>query len=217
LGLIFRYIISIVEFENDFMFKKELTVYSNRITFKTFFDYFIEELMRKISSSPFNHLINTKLTQLTEDMASKSTQIKWSVGSDLSKRFQELEKAFDKNEKETDSKNSLKCALDFPKSFFNWFTDLDDSALDIAEDIKDDIWPNPLQYFLKPLNEYEGLDGDEGKDYSDEDESDGSVIVVVEDDYDSDDDEEDIDDEEEDIDVEELFEGQENEDPNAGG
>lgn len=149
-------------------------------------------------------------------MASKSTQIKWSVGSDLSKRFQELEKVFDKNENETNSKNSWKRALDFPKTFFNWFTDLDGSALDIAEDIKDDIWPNPLQYFLIPLNQFEGLDGDEEEYDSDEHESDGSV-VVGEDDYDSDDDEEDIDDEEEDIDVEELFGGQENEDPNASG
>ncbi len=127
-----------------------------------------------------------------------------------------MEKAFDKNENQTNSKDSRKRALDFPKTFFNWFTDLDDSALDIAEDIKDDIWPNPLQYFLIPLNQYEGLDGEEVEDDSDEDESDGPVVVVGEDDYDSDDYEEDIDDEEEDIDDEELFEGQENEDPNAG-
>ena len=35
------------------------------------------------------------------------------------------------------------------ESFFSWFTDTTDAgADDIGEVIKDDIWPNPLQYFL---------------------------------------------------------------------
>ena len=36
-----------------------------------------------------------------------------------------------------------------PQSFFGWFSDTDPSTTDgPAEVIKDDIWPNPLQYFL---------------------------------------------------------------------
>ena len=35
------------------------------------------------------------------------------------------------------------------QSFFGWFSDTDPSTTDgPAEVIKDDIWPNPLQYFL---------------------------------------------------------------------
>ena len=34
-----------------------------------------------------------------------------------------------------------------PQSFFSWFTD-QDSGDDLGETIKDEIWPNPLQYFL---------------------------------------------------------------------
>lgn len=34
-------------------------------------------------------------------------------------------------------------------SFFAWFSDHADAAADeIGEVIKDDIWPNPLQYYL---------------------------------------------------------------------
>ena len=34
-------------------------------------------------------------------------------------------------------------------SFFLWFKDTDTStADDLGEVIKDDIWPNPLQYYL---------------------------------------------------------------------
>ena len=44
--------------------------------------------------------------------------------------------------------------------FFSWFNDhTDASGDDFGEVIKDDIWPNPLQYFLKEDDEIE----DEGK------------------------------------------------------
>jgi hypothetical protein len=45
--------------------------------------------------------------------------------------------------------------------FFSWFNDhTDASGDDFGEVIKDDIWPNPLQYFLKEDDE---LDENEGK------------------------------------------------------
>jgi len=146
------------------------------------------------------------------DPASKSTPIKWRGGSDLSKRLQEQQSAYNKNDNDTNAKNSRKRPLDFPRTFFTWFTDHGDaSADDIAEVIKDDMWPNPLQYFLVPDIEVEngGLDGDEGEDDSEEDENDESVVVVEEDDDDGADDEEDVDDEE-------LYEGEEGDDPDAG-
>lgn len=36
-----------------------------------------------------------------------------------------------------------------PESFFTWFSDHSDAGSDeLGEVIKDDIWPNPLQYYL---------------------------------------------------------------------
>jgi template-activating factor I len=53
------------------------------------------------------------------------------------------------------------------RTFFNWFTDnTDASADDIAEVIKDDMWPNPLQYFLVPdvdIGENGDMEGEEGE------------------------------------------------------
>ncbi|CAG2104860.1 unnamed protein product [Medioppia subpectinata] len=146
------------------------------------------------------------------DPASKSTQIKWREGSDLSKRLQEQQNAYNKNENESNAKNSRKRQMEFPRTFFTWFTDHGDaSADDIAEVIKDDMWPNPLQYFLVPDIEVEngGLDGEDGEDDSDEDENDESVVVVEEEDDDGADDEEDVDDEE-------IYEGEEGDEGEAG-
>jgi template-activating factor I len=38
-------------------------------------------------------------------------------------------------------------------SFFGWFLDHNDAGADeLGEVIKDDIWPNPLQYYLVRLH-----------------------------------------------------------------
>ncbi|KAH7729297.1 SET protein [Aphelenchoides avenae] len=54
-----------------------------------------------------------------------------------------------------------------PRTFFDWLCDNSDPAADdIAEIIKDDIWPNPLQYYLvpdiEPVNDDDGEDESEG-------------------------------------------------------
>ena len=41
-----------------------------------------------------------------------------------------------------------KRGLDEVPTFFNWFSETDSSSDPVAEIIKDDIWPNPLQFFL---------------------------------------------------------------------
>nr|CAD7257780.1 unnamed protein product [Timema shepardi] len=102
-------------------------------------------------------LVLTDSSQLTSDShnlgdpASQSTSIRWKEGNDLYKTGKERTPGKGK-------KRSLE-----QKSFFNWFTDhADPSADDIAEVIKDDMWPNPLQYYLVPDIEMEnGVDGDE--------------------------------------------------------
>lgn len=50
---------------------------------------------------------------------------------------------------QTQSKAGKKRQHEEPESFFTWFTDHADSGADeLGEVIKDDIWPNPLQYYL---------------------------------------------------------------------
>lgn len=130
------------------------------------------------------------------DPASQSTPIKWKEGMDLTKK---------QKERQALMKNNRKRALEQPRTFFSWFTDHGDaSADDIAEVIKDDMWPNPLQYFLVPDIEVEenGLEGDE--DDSEEEEVDDSIVVVEEE---GEGDEDDEDGEEgEDVDDEEAYE-----------
>jgi len=96
----------------------------------------------------------------TGEPTSQSTDIKWKQGMDLMKNAQEA----NKGKKRTHGA---------PRTFFTWFTDNSDPGTDdIAEVLKDDVWPNPLQYFLVPDIDVgeNGMEGDSG----DEDE------VVVE-------------------------------------
>lgn len=55
------------------------------------------------------------------------------------------------------------------KTFFDWFSDNADPVNDeIAELIKDDLWPNPLQYYLVPDIEVEPEDEDDNEDNEEE-------------------------------------------------
>lgn len=109
------------------------------------------------------------------DPDSKATDIKWKQGSELAERIQAH--AQGRNRKHS------------YQSFFTWFSETSDAASDdIAEVIKDDMWPNPLQYFLMPGMEEVENGGEEEDDGSEEDAEEG--VVVVE----EGDDEEDLDD-----------------------
>jgi len=49
----------------------------------------------------------------------------------------------------TPNKAGKKRQHEEPESFFTWFTDHSDAGADeLGEVVKDDIWPNPLQYYL---------------------------------------------------------------------
>lgn len=53
---------------------------------------------------------------------------------------------------QTPNKAGKKRQHEEPESFFTWFTDHSDAGADeLGEVIKDDIWPNPLQYYLVRL------------------------------------------------------------------
>lgn len=93
--------------------------------------------------------------QSTNDFiqTSTSTGIKWKEGKDLLKELQ--------SKPQTNKK-----LISEHKSFFDWFCDNSDPLTDdLAELIKDDIWPNPLQYFLVPdIGVYNESSGDEDEE-----------------------------------------------------
>ncbi|KAI2651503.1 Protein SET [Labeo rohita] len=110
----------------------------------------------------FENKVLSKEFHLNEsgDPSSKSTEIKWKAGKDLTKRTGQ-----------TQNKAGKKRQHEEPESFFTWFTDHSDAGADeLGEVIKDDIWPNPLQYYLVPdMDEEEG----EGEEEDDEEEEEG--------------------------------------------
>lgn len=97
------------------------------------------------------------------DPSSTSTPIGWKEGKDLTKR-------------ETQNNAKGKRKHEEPESFFSWFNDPGDAGADeLGEVIKDDIWPNPLQYYLVPEGDMdddedddEEIDDEEGLDDIDE-------------------------------------------------
>lgn len=120
--------------------------------------------------NPFftNQLLTKEFHLGTSEPSSNSTAITWKEGMDLTKHAQD----------QTAKANARKRPHQAPRTFFTWFSDNSDaSADDIAEVIKDDMWPNPLQYFLVPDIEggENGLDGE-----SDEEDVDDNVVIVEE-------------------------------------
>ncbi|XP_064649391.1 protein SET-like [Lineus longissimus] len=109
----------------------------------------------------FENDVISKEFQLTDagEPSSKSTPIKWLAGQDLTKRSQQ-------------TKDGKKRVHEEQESFFCWFTDHADAGADeLGEVIKDDIWPNPLQYYLAAEIE-DTADDDELEEGLDEDEED---------------------------------------------
>ncbi|KAM8964013.1 protein SET-like [Lycaon pictus] len=142
-------------------------------------DFYFDE------SSYFENKVLSKEFHLNEsgDPSSKSTEIKWKSGKDLTKRSSQ-----------TQNKASRKRQHEEPESFFTWFTDHSDAGADeLGEVIKDDIWPNPLQYYLVPDMDDEEGEGEEDDD-DDDDEEEG--LEDIDEEGDEDEGEEDEDDNE---------------------
>jgi len=111
------------------------------------------------------------------DPASQSTPIQWKEGMDLAAKFAQRAAAA----QETAKNSRKRVAAQQQKTFFTWFCDNGDPSDDeIAEIIKDDMWPNPLQYFLVPDIEVENGDEEEDDDVEGEEDIDESVVVLEE-------------------------------------
>lgn len=113
----------------------------------------------EFSDNPyFSNKVITKEFHLavSGDPASKNTEIKWKDGKNLLTMNTSSQTP---NSTADRKRNGI-------RTFFQWFTDnTDPSADDIAEVIKDDMWPNPLQYFLAPdVSGENGMDSDEEDD-----------------------------------------------------
>nr|CAB3484746.1 unnamed protein product [Digitaria exilis] len=110
----------------------------------------------------------TKTYSMSDDgtITVKATSIKWKSGMDIV------------NGKTCAEKSNKRLLLD--ESFFAWFTDTENESLthgemdQIADVIKEDLWPNPLKYFNNEQeDEFEEEDDEEGSDDEDaEDEDD---------------------------------------------
>jgi len=82
------------------------------------------------------------------DMGTHETKINWKAGMALT------EKGGDKG------KGKKRGRGEEPPSFFSWFEDTSMGSDEVGEVIKDDIWANPMQYYLD-LDEEEELEEEE--------------------------------------------------------
>ena len=81
------------------------------------------------------------------------------------------------------NKASRKRQHEEPESFFTWFTDHSDAGADeLGEVIKDDIWPNALQYYLVP--DMDDEEGEREEDGNDDEEEEGLEDIDEEEDED---------------------------------
>merc|ERR1712012_467408 len=110
------------------------------------------------------------------DPASQSTPIQWKEGMDLAAKFAQRNAAAQET-----AKGRKRAHQQQMKTFFTWFCDNGDPSDDeIAEVIKDDMWPNPLQYFLVPDIEVENGDDEDDEEADGEEDIDESVVVLEE-------------------------------------
>lgn len=103
---------------------------------------------------------------------SKSTVIEWKEGKDLRKS------QFKQQQQQQQSQNSRRKRPLELKTFFDWFADNSDPVNDeIAELLKDDLWPNPLQYYLVPDIEVEAEENENsGEEYGEEEQFDEEEV-----------------------------------------
>jgi len=131
------------------------------------------KLQFSFAENPYfsTNLLSKEFRLEAGDPTSSSTEIVWKDGYNLVEKA-EQRAAMGKGGKKRHLVNT---------SFFKWFTDNQDPSQDeVAEVIKDDLWPNPLQYFLVPDIEVENGGEEEEEDEDVDDEEDENQEVVTE-------------------------------------
>jgi len=96
------------------------------------------------------------------EMGTTETKINWKAGMALT------EKNGDKGKGKVGGKRDR----DDPPSFFSWFEDNSMGGDEVGEVIKDDIWANPMQYYLD-LDEDEELEDEDDAEDEEEGEEEG--------------------------------------------
>eukprot|EP00301_Raphidiophrys_heterophryoidea_P024230 c7791_g1_i1.p1 GENE.c7791_g1_i1~~c7791_g1_i1.p1 ORF type:complete len:262 (+),score=72.55 c7791_g1_i1:47-787(+) len=111
-------------------------------------------------TNPFfeNTEITKSVTSDGEDAVVNTSPVKWKKGKDLTETPAESGKSGKRNEPEAGP------------SFFSLFLDAEESNL--AEIIREEIWPNPVRIFLGEVSDDEFVQGDDG-DFVDGDDDDG--------------------------------------------
>ncbi|ELT99437.1 hypothetical protein CAPTEDRAFT_157590 [Capitella teleta] len=133
-----------------------------------------EFFKNKVLSKEFH--LSTTGSDGSWDPVSESTEIQWKKGK-----------------KPASPKGKGKRKHDMLASFFQWFADNTNPSMDeLAEVIKDDMWPSPLQYFLSS-----DIDAENGMNSDDDDDEDDNDITPLSDGEGDGDDEDDDDDDEE--------------------
>jgi len=120
-------------------------------------------IMLHFDENPFfeNDVIVKEIRMNTtgEDPKSTSSDIRWKENMNISSKQSEVNKLPRKRFLER-------------RTFFSWWNDHSDpSSDDIAENIKDDLWPNPLQFYLMPDDMGDDNPEEEASDEDEEDDS----------------------------------------------
>ncbi|XP_039774687.1 NAP1-related protein 1-like isoform X3 [Panicum virgatum] len=136
-------------------------------------DLLTEDDQQTFSSNPyFEDKKLTKTYSMSDDgtVMVKATSIKWKAGMDIV------------NGKACTKKGEKRLLVD-QSSFFTWFNDAENGSFahgemdQVADIIKEDLWPNPLKYFNNELeSEFEQEGDEEGSDEEeaeDDDEDEG--------------------------------------------
>jgi len=113
-----------------------------------------------------SYLLFVRVLIFVDGPFSKSTTIKWKEGFNLSRS------------KHNTNKTNRKRTMEH-KSFFEWFNDDSDPVSDdVGEIIKDDLWVNPLQYYLLPdMGTDNGIEDEESEPDDENDSKTNSVMV----------------------------------------
>lgn len=96
------------------------------------------------TNSFFKNDVITKEFHLSDggEPTSRATKIEWNTGKNLVEKSRSKDNADGTTGKKRGHDEGM-------ESFFAWFSESSDPNMDeLGEVIKDDIWPNPLQYYL---------------------------------------------------------------------